>query len=670
MEDSRDTNWRSGGSGEGRFFSPSDHAYERSVLAVSFLATVSLIAYSWALCDLYADDLTTTSQGRVRFTRYCMLIVAAQLMIVVTLLPAQTRTVLRRFFQAETSALNLAVFRIVLFYIALRYIDVPKTVFYGEIPETLRVAPVGLDWALDLVPINAATASVSGRLIQIVCITGLLGLFSRTSALIAFLLGLYFFAIPECFGKVNHQHHVLLFMGILAASRCGDALSLDAVLNAWKRADRGSIRSPPPSGVYALPIRFVWLLMGVLYFFPGFWKLWRSGFDWALGDVLRNHLYMKWTGLGGWTPAFRIDQYPLLLKLSGIGTLLFEVGFVLLILFPVTRILAAIGGFTFHSMIHLIMNINFWTLRACYVVFVDWDRLFRYVGRRLFRSPMVVIYDGSCRLCRRTIATIRVFDLLGRTTYLNGRDEVARARSELEGLDPSQLGKDLITILGENRENRRHGFEAYRALAWRIPFFWPIMPILYLPPVSAIGKRVYRRVADSRRCDVAAPIASASASFARMTKLHILSAWAMGLLLLVPCIGAGIAGERRMGRGWPFACYPTFEAPVGTWLVREAIYLRMNSGEVLQFEGGTMQKYVGEARWSQMLRRAILFSNPERRRESVAALLEMWKAKDSAFAEAMSDASEIYLVSLLHTTVPERWGENPVDRRQVAHWDL
>ena len=42
------------------------------------------------------------------------------------------------------------------------------------------------------------------------------------------------------------------------------------------------------------------------------------------------------------------------------------------------------------------------------------------------------------------------------------------------------------------------GFDAYRALAWRLPLGWPLLPTLYLPPVPWVGRRLYGRIAATR----------------------------------------------------------------------------------------------------------------------------------------------------------------------------
>src|SRR5262249_46922780 len=125
----------------------------------------------------------------------------------------------------------------------------------------------------------------------------------------------------------------------------------------------------------------------------------------------------------GWRPIFRLDQYPLLYRMSAAATIAFELSFIFLIFFPSIRLLAPVGGLVFHNMTTLFMRISFWQLQVCYVVFFDWDRLFRWVGLRLYLEPMYLIFDGNCQLCRRTIAILRTTDILHRVIYVNALDK-------------------------------------------------------------------------------------------------------------------------------------------------------------------------------------------------------------------------------------------------------
>ena len=38
------------------------------------------------------------------------------------------------------------------------------------------------------------------------------------------------------------------------------------------------------------------------------------------------------------------------------------------------------------------------------------------------------------------------------------------------------------------------GYDAYRAMAFRLPVLWPVLPLLFLWPVPQVGRRIYRSV--------------------------------------------------------------------------------------------------------------------------------------------------------------------------------
>jgi hypothetical protein len=51
------------------------------------------------------------------------------------------------------------------------------------------------------------------------------------------------------------------------------------------------------------------------------------------------------------------------------------------------------------------------------------------------------------------------------------------------------------------------GFDAFRRLAWVLPAAWPLVPILYVPGVPALGRRVYRWIASHRSTHCSLPAA-------------------------------------------------------------------------------------------------------------------------------------------------------------------
>jgi len=309
--------------------------------------------------------------GRPVVPRLFGLIIVLQLLILAA--RRYGKSAIKQFFSQVTHPVNLAGFRIILFTTILFYTNIPLIVQYSGFPEELRAAPFGLGWLLSVLPINPALSAIISWMFLFVCLCGIAGFYSRTSAALVALLGIYVLGIPQFFGKIDHYHHLLWFAALLAASPCGDVFSIDSFIAGKKGRDPLSLER---SNVYLLPLRFVMLLMGIIYFFAGFWKFVIGGIAWGTGETMKDILYAQWFRLD-WMPLFRIDHYPLLCRMSGLGVMTFELVFIFLLFVPRLRNLAAIGGLLFHVSVYLFAHINFWNLAVCYVVFLDFEPLYR-----------------------------------------------------------------------------------------------------------------------------------------------------------------------------------------------------------------------------------------------------------------------------------------------------
>jgi hypothetical protein len=354
--------------------------------------------------------------ARVHATRIAIIATVGAVALVLFLERRRVAAAVERFITTESHPLNLAIFRIVLAWEAwsLAYFDYVARI--AALPDGLQFPPattipeIGPLTVLAYWPRHVLTpeqVAIAGKVMVAACVTGMLGIFSRTSMLVVALTLFYGWGTIQWYGKIDHHHHVLWFALVLAASRCGDALSVDSLLRAWRCKRRGE--KPPPLRedlAYGLPLSVCMLLMGVLYFFPGFWKIWRSGFDWFLGDNPFNQTYLKWRQLGRWLPPIRIDEYPLLMHGGALATILFETSFIFLIFGRRTRILAGLAGVTFHTSLNVFMRHGFETLRNCYVIFVDWHGL----GRRLRggASPRAVAHvaPAAAEIAQRVRAVL------------------------------------------------------------------------------------------------------------------------------------------------------------------------------------------------------------------------------------------------------------------------
>ncbi|MCZ2343831.1 MAG: DUF393 domain-containing protein [Bacteroidales bacterium] len=108
----------------------------------------------------------------------------------------------------------------------------------------------------------------------------------------------------------------------------------------------------------------------------------------------------------------------------------------------------------------------------------------------------VVIYDGECALCQKSIAILRRLDWRNRLAYHNAR-EFETLPPATVALEPSRLLEEMH-VLTPDRARAPSGFRAIRWIAWRLPLLWPIAPLLYCPGVLWFGQKLYLRIARNR----------------------------------------------------------------------------------------------------------------------------------------------------------------------------
>jgi predicted DCC family thiol-disulfide oxidoreductase YuxK len=108
----------------------------------------------------------------------------------------------------------------------------------------------------------------------------------------------------------------------------------------------------------------------------------------------------------------------------------------------------------------------------------------------------VVLYDGDCPFCRKSVAVLKPLDWLGRLHFQSARD-LEKLPHSREPLDPQKLIEEMHVVTPD-REHAHAGFRAFRWMAWRLPATVLIAPLLYLPGVLWLGNKVYRWVAKNR----------------------------------------------------------------------------------------------------------------------------------------------------------------------------
>ncbi|MBD1867613.1 hypothetical protein H6F95_09960 [Cyanobacteria bacterium FACHB-471] len=629
-----------------------------TALLTALCLAAGLVSYFFLPVEFGSTTIANNfgHQFRLAFSRTGFVFLFIYLLLLATHNREWSQQIFSNFFNAVTHPFNLAVFRIFFFAALCQWIDLGTTLRLSRLPTELRVAPFGLEWLTPIIPINEPLARFACYLLFLASFAALIGLFTSISAWVTVIVGVYALGIPQLYGNVGHYHHLIWIAAILAASRCGDYFSCDAVFAAWKRADQGVVAPPAASQAYALPLRFVWLVIGSVYFFPGVRKFWISGLDWVFTDNFRYHLYRKWLE-NHWVPGFRVDNYPALFMPMALSAILFEAAFIFLVFLPRFRPWIALIGFSFHSAVEFIMRISFWTLQVCYVSFVNWYGLLKWVGLRLYPRDMYVVYNGNDRLFRRAIATIRVFDLFDRITYVNVLDKPALAAHNLTWLDSGGILADIHTVVNQITWK---GFAAYRMLSFRVPIFWPILPLLYIPPVLAVCDRIYCTLAGSRTCDLCQTTSN-------LDDFRANQAWRSRTLVMLSTflifvnVPFGIAGIKS---AWPFACYPTFEVILGAQRQTLEIVPLGASGEIINLNQ-TLKQEIPFNSYRGMVRHILTDSE-----ESLVVRKDMGqedrlKALWQVATRNSDQSNEIVTVQFYRVTLwspPEKWKENPASR--------
>jgi predicted DCC family thiol-disulfide oxidoreductase YuxK len=364
--------------------------------------------------------------------------------------------------------------------------------------------PVGV-FALFHVPVLPRGAMAALAIAwKVLLAASALGVVTRASTAGAFVLGTYLIGVPENFGKIHHPDAILVWaMAVLALSRCGDAWSVDVLVRAARGLDDEDARRKRAAGEYTWPIRMMWLVMSVIFFSAGVSKLRHAGIRWVTSDALATYFILGSYGPGAAVAespsglALVLARHPTVCSAMAGAALLLELSMPLTLFSRRARRVLVLAILGVQAGIAVLMGPDFLRFAFCYVFWVPWA----WLGGRI-RTAMDTtrrhhfLYDGSCGICRRTVAVLACLDVFRRIEFHDALHDWPSLREAFPSLRQEDCLETMhvVTASGEVKT----GFDAYRAISWAIPLLWPVAPFLYLPGVPFVGRRVYARVARNR----------------------------------------------------------------------------------------------------------------------------------------------------------------------------
>jgi len=203
-------------------------------------------------------------------------------------------------------------------------------------PEVFAPSATSLRWSV-LRGVESPTAVAGVFMIWAVSATFLLvGVLPRLSALVAWTLSISVIGIN---GYLHNSGDNVRTIELFYLMLCPCA----AVWSFGGRRSGGAAKDSSPTYVHAWPLRLLFVQLMIIYFFNGVYK--SLGSHWREGDMLHYVVCnLAWT-------RFSYAQLPLpfpVIQLLTWSTLVWELGFPLLVMIPLTRRPALWMGIGFH----------------------------------------------------------------------------------------------------------------------------------------------------------------------------------------------------------------------------------------------------------------------------------------------------------------------------------
>ena len=117
------------------------------------------------------------------------------------------------------------------------------------------------------------------------------------------------------------------------------------------------------------------------------------------------------------------------------------------------------------------------------------------IANRRWHGKIIVLFDGACGLCRRSVFWLSMLDWLGRVEIVDFRN-ASKRKKHAPGIREADLDRAMHIKIPDGRYFK--GFDAFRVLSWHFPATKLLTPTFFLPGVPPIGRMIYQKIADRR----------------------------------------------------------------------------------------------------------------------------------------------------------------------------
>jgi predicted DCC family thiol-disulfide oxidoreductase YuxK len=337
-------------------------------------------------------------------------------------------------------------------------------------------------------------------LTELLLFLGAIGLGTRIVVPLCAVSVFIFQGILREYSGVWHQNLVPAYvLTVLSFTPCGDGWSIDRLRKVYQGQPVPDAENASP--VYGWARYACWVPIAMTYAAAGFSKLRVRGLGWVSATNMRALLYEQtlYPRTGNLSITMHLAPLPdYVFTFLGIVALCGEVFFITVLFSRTARRIMPAVTILMHVGIIFLQNIVFFDLILLLLVFYDFTWVCKRIGRWLNKAGSTqILYDGSCRLCSRSVRILASVDIFHRLEVQDFRRLNLVDFNRKYGLElaPEGLEREMVV---RSSGKVYAGFEGYRVIAWALPLFWPLAPFLSLPGVSSFAKFIYSYIAGNR----------------------------------------------------------------------------------------------------------------------------------------------------------------------------
>lgn len=110
-------------------------------------------------------------------------------------------------------------------------------------------------------------------------------------------------------------------------------------------------------------------------------------------------------------------------------------------------------------------------------------------------KKLTVFVDEGCGICKNVMQVLKIFVNNELVIFKYAKDMDLNPKSE-------PMKRRYIDLYSSDGSLFYSGYQSYLEITRRSVLLFPFHIVMKIPPIRRIGEKIYRRIADSRACEI------------------------------------------------------------------------------------------------------------------------------------------------------------------------